>query len=70
MSQSALLSLLLAEPIESLAKLVSLMPIGSLSSSVPTDVVRRLRGESTDLLRDAIDKALAQAKEIDPGFTL
>jgi hypothetical protein len=70
MSQSALLTLLLTEPIEAIAKLVSLLPPGQLSGPVPDDVVRRLRGESIGVLRRAVSDAVQGAKDIDPGFTL
>jgi hypothetical protein len=68
-SQSALLALLLDEPITQLAKLASLIPADPAADVAP-DTARRLRGQGIDAIRDAVGKALAAAKNLDPGFDL
>jgi hypothetical protein len=69
LSQSALLALLLEEPIGQLAKLAAVVPADS-SAPVAADTVRRLRGDGVDVLRAAVTQALAAAKDLDPGFEL
>jgi len=68
MSQSALLSLLLEEPIEALDRLAALLPLPDAAGTVRFDEsqVRRLRGASSDELRKAVRAALAAAEGIDP----
>jgi len=71
MSQSSLLTLLLEEPLQQLARLVALMPSDVLSTDRPDpDVVRRLSGQSVEDLRAAVTSALEAARALDPGFEL
>jgi len=69
MSQSALLALLLEEPIEALDRLAALVPMPDAHGvqRVHPDQVRRLRGASGDALRKAVREAMAAAEEIDPS---
>jgi hypothetical protein len=69
MSQSALLAMLLDEPIKAMAKLFAILPVDP-SQPVEADVTRRLRGESVDLLRSAVADALATAEKLEPGLDL
>lgn len=69
MSQSALLAMLLDEPIAALAKLSAIIPT-KFDKPVSADTVRRLRGESVNQLRAAVSDALAMAEELDPGLPL
>lgn len=69
MSQSALLVLLLEEPLETLDRLASLLPDqlpdGRLGADAP-DQIRRLRGASVDAIRAAVRDALEVADTLDP----
>lgn len=67
MSQSALLVLLLEEPLETLERLAALMPLPSdPATTVPADQVRRLRGASAEAIRTAVRDALEVADQLDP----
>jgi len=69
MSQSALLVLLLEEPLESLDRLSALLPIQDAHgvTRMQPDQMRRLRGASGEELRKAIQGALEAAEAIDPA---
>lgn len=68
LSQSALLSTLLAEPIADISKLVAVLPIDQTSEPVVSSVVQRLRGASVDILKARIHEALEAARTLDPGL--
>jgi len=61
-TQSALLAELLAEPMRRLTKLAALVPR---PDEVTPEAVRRLRGASADLIRTAVQDAVAAANQVD-----
>lgn len=69
MSQSALLTLLLEEPLEAIDRLSAMLPVPDADGTtrMHPDQVRRLRGASGDELRKAIQSALEAAETIDPA---
>lgn len=69
MSQSALLALLLEEPLEAIDRLSALLPVPDADGTtrIQPDQVRRLRGASGEELRKAIQQALEAAETIDPS---
>lgn len=69
MSQSALLVLLLEEPLETLERLAALVPDKLPLDASPADAsaqVRRLRGASADAIRTVVRDALSVADQLDP----
>lgn len=69
MSQSALLVLLLEEPLETLDRLAAFLPDrlpDGTNPNVPAEQVRRLRGASGEAIRAAVRDALEVAESIDP----
>lgn len=67
-SQSALVSLLLEDPITQLAKLESVLAKTRLRS--PSSGVQRLRGDSANQLRERLDEALELASHLLDGLPL
>jgi len=67
MSQSALLALLLEEPLQSIDRLSALLPMPDQDGKVSSDQVRRLRGASGEELRKAVRAALEAAQQVDPA---
>lgn len=69
MSQSALLTLVMEEPLEALDRLSALMPLPDDQgvTRIHPDQVRRLRGASGDELRAAVKQALEAAEAVDPA---
>lgn len=69
MSQSALLTLLLEEPLEAIDKLSALLPVPEPDGTtrMHPDRMRRLRGVAGDELRKAVKGALEAADAIDPA---
>jgi hypothetical protein len=59
MSQSALVALLLGEPIADIDKLLSLIP----ADIAPEQAARRMRGASADLLRDRVADMMDRARQ-------
>jgi hypothetical protein len=67
-SQSALLTLLLEEPIGMLAKLVALLPADE--AELDEAGAQRLRGTTQVFLRARIAQMLDEAQKLDPGLKL
>lgn len=69
MSQSALLTLVMEEPLEALDRLSALMPLPDDQgvTRIHPGQVRRLRGASGEELRKAIKDALEAAEAVDPA---
>lgn len=62
-TQSALLALLLADPMRRLVKLTALLP--PTPGDVSPDTARRLRGASADLIRDVLQQAIDASQDIE-----
>lgn len=69
MSQSALMTLLLEEPLEAMDRLTALMPVPDADgvTRMQPEQVRRLRGASGNELRRVVKDALEAAEAVDPS---